>query len=123
MPMTLTHICLLVEDVARTLHFYQDVLGLDVINNWGEYAELKANENLKLSLFTRKGMEEALPTLRMGQVNGHRAYIEFQVGKLDDFCNTLRAKGTQFASEPADHPDWGIRTAYITDPDGNLVEL
>jgi len=121
--MTLTHICLLVEDVARMLHFYQDTLGMEVLNNYGVYVELRANDNLKLALFTRKSMEEALPAVRTGQVNGHRAYIEFHVDRLDDFCNTLQAKGVQFLSEPVDRPDWGIRTAYITDPDGNLVEL
>jgi catechol-2,3-dioxygenase len=25
--------------------------------------------------------------------------------------------------EPASHPEWGIRTAYLRDPDGNLIEI
>jgi hypothetical protein len=25
--------------------------------------------------------------------------------------------------EPADHADWGIRSAYLRNPDGNLIEL
>ena len=49
MSTTLTHISLLVEDVQMALHFYRDNLGLEVIENLGDYATLKANENLKLS--------------------------------------------------------------------------
>src|SRR6266705_2130600 len=123
MTMLLTHISLLVEDMSRSLQFYHDIFGLQVLNNYGDYAELKANENLKLSLFTRKAMAEALPSVTASQVNGHRAVLEFHVDKLDDFCNALRTKGIQFASEPTDRPDWGIRTAYVEDPDGNLIDL
>ena len=123
MTILLTHISLLVEETLRSLQFYHDIFGLEVLNNYGDYAELKANENLKLSLFTRKAMAEALPSVTASQVNGHRAVLEFHVDKLDDFCNTLRTKGVQFVSEPTDRPDWGIRTAYVEDPDGNLIDL
>jgi catechol 2,3-dioxygenase-like lactoylglutathione lyase family enzyme len=123
MTLTLTHISLLVEDVQRTLHYYQDILGLDAVNNDGDYAELKANDNLKLSLFNRKAMEEVLPTIHASQINGHRSVLEFKLDALDAFCETLRTKGVQFVSEPQDRKDWGIRTAYIQDPDGNLINL
>src|SRR5437764_3243901 len=48
MALTLTHVSLLVEDVQRALRFYSDTLGLEVANNFGDYAELTAGENLKL---------------------------------------------------------------------------
>ncbi len=118
MTVILTHISLLVEDVQRALHFYQDNLGLEVIENLGSYATLKANENLKLSFFPRSAMQEALPSVPISPAHGYRT-----VQELDNVYNTLRDKGIQFVSEPTDHPDWGIRTAYFTDLDGNLVEL
>ena len=123
MSITLTHISLLAQDVPATLHFYQDMLGLEVINNYGDYAELKGNEQLKLSLFDRKAMEEALPSVQASAVNGHRSVLEFHLDELDTFCDSLRAKGVQFVSEPTDRKEWGIRTAYIQDPDGNLINL
>lgn len=123
MTLTLTHISLLVEDVQATIGFYQDTLGLEVVNNYGDYAELKANDNLKLSLFDRKAMEEVLPTIQASQINGHRSVLEFKLDTLDAFCETLRSKGVQFVSEPLDRKDWGIRTAYIQDPNGNLISL
>jgi lactoylglutathione lyase len=123
MTTKLTHISLLVEDVQKALHFYQDTLGLEVIENLGDYATLKANENLKLSFFPRTAMQEALPSIRLDPVHGYRTVLEFFVEELDSVCNTLLAKGIQLVSEPTDHHDWGIRTAYFTDLDGNLVEL
>ena len=109
--------------MQRALRFYSDTLGLEVANNFGDYAELTAGENLKLSLFDRKAMAEALPAIQASPVNGHRSVIEFKLDALDEFCSTLRTKGVQFVSEPKDQPDWGIRTAYIQDPDGNLINL
>src|SRR6266516_3297016 len=123
MTVILTHISLLVEDVQRALHFYQDNLNLEVIENLGSYATLKANENLKLSFFPRSAMQEALPSLSISPAHGYRTVLEFFVQELDNVYTTLRDKGGQFVSEPTDHPDWGIRTAYFTDLDGNLVEL
>ncbi|HEV7235761.1 MAG TPA: VOC family protein [Ktedonobacteraceae bacterium] len=103
--------------------FYSDNMGLEVIENHGGYAELRANERMKLSLFDRKAMEEALPMVHASAVNGHRSVLEFNVDALDEFCGTLRTKGVVFVSDPTDRPDWGIRTAYIQDLDGNLISL
>lgn len=123
MSLTLTHISLLVENVQKALIFYTDSLGLKVLSDHGGYAELQANEQMKLSLFDRKAMEEALPMVQASAINGHRSVLEFRIDTLDSFCATLHTKGVSFVSEPTDHPDWGIRTAYIQDPDGNLISL
>ena len=92
-----------------------------MIENLGNYATLKANENLKLSFFPRTAMQEALPSIDLNPVNGYRTVLEFFVEELDSLCRTLQAKGIKFVSEPTDHHDWGIRTAYFIDPDGNLI--
>ncbi len=123
MTIALTHVSLLVRDVPNALKFYHNTFGLEIVNDLGNYAELKANENLKLSLFDRKAMAEAVPTVSASAANGHRSVLEFKVEKLEAFCATLRSKGIQFVSELKDQPDWGIRTAYIEDLDGNLINL
>jgi catechol 2,3-dioxygenase-like lactoylglutathione lyase family enzyme len=35
----------------------------------------------------------------------------------------LPQRGVAVMREPEDRPDWGIRVAYIRDPDHNLIEL
>ncbi|HET9918387.1 MAG TPA: VOC family protein [Ktedonobacteraceae bacterium] len=123
MSMTLTHISLFVQDMQVMLKFYRDTMGLQVLGEWGSYAELKASENVKLSLFNRTSMEQTIPLVQASEVNGHRSVIEFRVDQLDEFCNTLRRQRVQFITDPTNYSDWGIRSAYIEDPEGNLVDL
>ncbi len=47
----------------------------------------------------------------------------FGVEDLDTTVRKLRERGAHFATEPKDHPEWGIRTAHLRDPDGNLNEI
>ena len=123
MSLTLTHISLFVQDMQAMLKFYRDMMGLQVLDEWGSYAELKASENVKLSLFNRTSMEQTIPLVQASEVNGHRSVIEFRVDQLDEFCNTLRRQGVQFITDPTNYSDWGIRSAYIEDPEGNLIDL
>jgi catechol 2,3-dioxygenase-like lactoylglutathione lyase family enzyme len=123
MTITLTHISLFVMDMQPMLKFYRDTMGLEVLKDSSDYAELKASENVKLSLFDRLKMEETIPLVQASQLPAYRSVIEFRVDQLDEFCNTLRRQGVHFITEPTDYPDWGIRSAYIEDPEGNLINL
>ena len=42
---------------------------------------------------------------------------------VDADVERLRAIGVPVVTEPADRPDWGIRTAHFRDPSGNLIEI
>ena len=123
MPLELTHIWLLVEDMPRALSFYRDTLGIEVLNDLGEFVELRANANFQLSLFTRAAMLLDEPGITIGPIGGQHATLAFEVDGLDDYCAQLRAKGVTFISGEANHPAWGLRTAFLLDPDGNLLCL
>jgi lactoylglutathione lyase len=51
-----------------------------------------------------------------------RFEIGFKVDDVDASFAELVRSGALPAVEPTDRP-WGQRTAYVRDPDGNLVEL
>jgi catechol 2,3-dioxygenase-like lactoylglutathione lyase family enzyme len=121
--MELTHIWLLVEDMPRALGFYRDTLGLAVAADLGGFVELNANERFLLSLFLRSAMAESEPAIALSPMAGQRAALVFEVTGLDAYCADLRAKGVEFASAEADHPEWGLRSAFLRDPDGNLLCL
>jgi catechol 2,3-dioxygenase-like lactoylglutathione lyase family enzyme len=123
MALALTHIWLLVDDMQLALSFYHDILGLEVLNNLGEYVELEVNEQFILSLFERSALQAGEPGIAINPVRGQRATLAFEVETLDEFCESLRAKGVKFASNEADHREWGLRTAFLHDPDGNLLCL
>jgi catechol 2,3-dioxygenase-like lactoylglutathione lyase family enzyme len=119
----LTHIWLLVEDMPRALGFYRDALGVAVLHDLGDFVELRANDHVLLSLFTREAMRVGEPALAIDPPGGQRAVLAFEVAALDEFCARLRARGIALASAAADHPEWGMRTAFVRDPDGNLLCL
>ncbi len=35
----------------------------------------------------------------------------------------MRAKGVPLTSDPVNHAEWGLRTIFLRDPDGNLICL
>ena len=60
-------------------------------------------------------------------VDAAHVYIgDTHVGGSDDLdadFQSFKGRGVQVVAEPADHPEWGIRVAYLRDPDGNLIEI
>jgi catechol 2,3-dioxygenase-like lactoylglutathione lyase family enzyme len=127
MALALTHIWVLVDDMPRALSFYRDMLGLEVASDLGVYVELNANEHANqqflLALFERGAMQAGEPAIALSPVSGQHATLAFEVDSLDAFCAGLRAKGVAFASAEANHPEWGLRTVFLQDPDGNLLCL
>jgi lactoylglutathione lyase len=123
MALELTHIWLLVDDMPRALGFYRDTLGLEVVSDLGAFVELNANERFLLALFERAAMRESEPQIAISPVAGQHAALVFEVDALDTFCASLRAKGVVFTSAETDHPEWGLRTAFLRDPDGALLCL
>jgi catechol 2,3-dioxygenase-like lactoylglutathione lyase family enzyme len=123
LTLALTHLWLLVENMPRSLHFYQETLGLAAASNLGEYVELNVNENFLLALFERSSLQSSEPGPALTLVSGQHATLAFEVKSLDTFCAELRAKGISFASEETDHPEWGLRTIFLHDPDGNVLCL
>jgi catechol 2,3-dioxygenase-like lactoylglutathione lyase family enzyme len=109
--------------MPRALGFYRDALGLAVAADLGGFVELGANEHFLLSLVLRGAMRESEPEISLSPVAGQRAALVFEVKGLDAYCVDLRTKGAEFASAEADHPEWGLRTAFLRDPDGNLLCL
>ena len=125
MAIELTHTWLLVDDMPRALSFYRDTLGLPVVSDLGQYVELQVqgNDSFLLALFERRAMAQGEPAIAISPVSGQHEVIVFTVPGLDDYCAELRAKGVEFESDLADHAEWGIRTAFLRDPDGNLLCL
>ena len=122
----LTHVRLLVTDFPGCFRFYRDVLGFEVL--WGEeggrYADFKAGDAI-VALYDRRLMAEAVGTtgLPFEAEAQDRILLTFAVEDVDAVREQLKVRGVRFVTEPQDRPDWGIRTAHLRDPDGNLIEI
>jgi predicted enzyme related to lactoylglutathione lyase len=78
-----------------------------------------------VALFSRQAMAE---TLGQGELPSEapcqdRAMLIFEAADLNSTVETLKARGVELVADLQDRPDWGIRTAHLRDPEGNLIEL
>ncbi len=127
--MHLGHVRLLVTDFAACFRFYRDVMGFKP--TWGDeedsYASFVQQEGgeVVLALFGRRAMAEAIGTdkLPVEAACQDRVVFIMEVEDVDTLVDSLRQRGMQPLVEPRDYPDWSIRSAYLRDPDGNLIEL
>jgi len=127
--MELEHIRLLVSNFAECFRFYRDVMGFKV--TWGNeedsYASFSDREgaDATLALFRRDAMAEVLGTANLpAEVKSQDRYsLIVRVDDIDAVYNELIGRGVKFELEPQSFADWGIRSAYLRDPDGNLIEL
>ena len=125
--MQLIQVRLLVSDFAGCFRFYRDLLGLQP--TWGNetdtYASFNTGTDVALALFDKAEMAAAVGAASLpasAQAQDTVAFI-FEVEDVDAIFQQIKQKGTQFVTDPQDHADWGIRTAHLRDPDGNLTEL
>jgi lactoylglutathione lyase len=117
---------LLVSNFKACFRFYRDVLGFQA--NFGTENDTYADFSLgavNISLFDKKEMSEVLGTSHLpAQVDAQdKVCLVFAVDNVDAVCRQLKAQGVRPVTEPTDHSDWGIRTAHLRDPDGNLIEI
>jgi catechol 2,3-dioxygenase-like lactoylglutathione lyase family enzyme len=51
------------------------------------------------------------------------ALLCVSVEDVDAEARRLEDLGVELVTSPADHEPWGMRTVYVRDPEGNLVEF
>lgn len=118
---SLDYIVLIVRDLDTSLDFYHHILGLPLRQRAASYAQLDSGVT-RLGLFTRAAMAATLGRA-VGTGSRHEAFeLGFFVDDCDAACAQLAACGVARVSPPTDR-EWGQRTAYVSDPDGNLIEL
>lgn len=111
-----------VQDMARCKAFYQDILKLEVKESEPDATGFSIGDQyfllLEVSAAARMVSEEALEF----QIGGPRGFLAASVENIDSAYEELKARGLHFLRPPADQ-SWGLRTAYFTDPEGNIWEI
>lgn len=118
---------LYVDDLARSWHFYVDVLGAEVLLDSTRLLALSIGGVSVLLLFQRGATSEPLPTPG-GVVPPHGAigiqHIAFAVPDkpmLESWATRLEQHGIEIESRVR----WqrGGESLYVRDPDGHSIEL
>jgi catechol 2,3-dioxygenase-like lactoylglutathione lyase family enzyme len=127
-PLGIDHAGLLVADVERAVAFYRDVLGMEelprpaTLNNPGAWLRAGMHE-LHLIGELDAGRAGALnpPYTAREIAIGYGNHVALVVGSLDEALERVRDHGVE-PGPPLSRGD-GVRRAFITDPDGHIVEL
>jgi lactoylglutathione lyase len=115
-----------VDDYATMFRFYRDTIELPV--SWGDegsgYASFGTGD-YHIAIFERRDMARAIGSgfTAPGPGPQDRAMLVFAVDDVDATYRLLLDRGVESVAVPQDRPDWGIRTAHLRDPEGNLIEI
>lgn len=137
------HVSRTVENMERSLGFYRDLIGLDVLTDTemsGEMLELEVGLEgahlrlVELSVGEGPTMLELLeytcppsatgPLLRPCDVGAH--HVAVVVSDIEQAYRHLQARGVRFTYPPQEVDAGffrGHQTAYCFDPDGQILEL
>lgn len=135
------HVALATADMDRLLGFYCGLLGLPLLSDGqigpGDSPEfekvvgLKGTRvriaqlgvgNLRMELFEYRepGPRDQQPPRSCDVGLRH---IAFDVTNIDGEYERLKARGVPFLSAPQSIGNHGVRSVYLRDPDGNIVEF
>jgi catechol 2,3-dioxygenase-like lactoylglutathione lyase family enzyme len=140
------HTGLTVSDLDRSLAFYRDLLGLELITQWdSSQPYLRTivgypDAELRIALLRLPGptgpaghhielLEYRQPRGRRGDAgtyNPGNGHVAFMVDDLETTYTELRAKGVRFKSAPVDIThgrNAGGRAVYFFDPDDITLEM
>ena len=149
----INHLALVCKDMARTVDFYTNVLGMplvktiDLPGGVGQHFFFDIGNGDSLAFFWFRGAPEAVPGVSapaqlpargsdIRSAHGSMNHIAFNVPaeKFDEYVEKLRAKGIKMGpvmnhdNSPTQvsakvTPDVFVRSVYFWDPDGAMLEF
>jgi catechol 2,3-dioxygenase-like lactoylglutathione lyase family enzyme len=119
-------ISLFVQDIHVMVDFYKNVLGVEI--EWdgqGPYAEFN-HEGIRFSMYERKELPQLLgQTPEYPQRLNGTFELAINAGEpenVDRVYEQIVAGGGKPVYAPRNEP-WQMRSAMISDPEGNLIEI
>ena len=120
--------CILAGDMDNMVRFYRDTLGLHTQWDGGNFAEFEtASGALSLWLYSREEFAKAIgesysPPRGLNQTFEIALWLP-SFADVDVEYERLSKLGLRFPTgEPITYP-FGIRSFYVADPEGNLLEI
>jgi catechol 2,3-dioxygenase-like lactoylglutathione lyase family enzyme len=131
MPMRLHHAGVSVPDLDRALKWYCGALGLtpgfrfEVPPAGLRGAFALGHGGAGVELLEQSGATPGVPRPDPPSANAVHGYnhVCFEVADLEEAYARVVALGAVGVWAPRDSPEPGVRMAFVTDPDGNLIEL
>ena len=148
----INHLALVCRDMAKTVEFYRDVLGMPLIKtielpfDMGQHFFFDIGNGDSLAFFWFPNAPEAMPGIsaprslptggELVSAVGSMNHVAFDVPpeKIDEYLDKLRARGidaadimnhddSEFGATKQPHQGTFVRSIYFFDPDGILLEF
>ena len=115
-----------VKDMGKMIPFYRDVLGFEIKEDKDTTNVFLKKDGTLFLLFRRTDFEK-MTNKKFSYANGINGHFEIALGvynyeAVDEAYKKAIQQGAVSVLEPITEP-WGQRTCYISDPEGNLVEI
>ena len=115
---------LVASDFARSLAFYRDVLGAQVVRQISDVLCLLSFGGSELLLTVGGEPSQDKPTVTFAPPSSPdtvSSELNIRVPDCNAAYEVLRSRGAEFLTPPI---DWGYEVrAFLRDPDGHLIEL
>lgn len=117
---------LFVKNMATMVRFYRDVLGFEIQEGEAAVNVYLVKDGTLFMLYERKNFE-SMTGRKYEYINGLNGHFEIALyvdtfEEVDKRFAEVVSKGATPVLKPTTEP-WGQRTCYISDPEGNLVEI
>jgi len=121
--MEIDYIALFVSDVARSLIFYRDVLGFSFEKPAKPDGAEGYSGKLKIGIYDRSWLPKLFGDRGDRPISGNPFLLSMTVDDLDlvyqQICANIQA---DIISPPKIMP-WGQKILFLSDPDGNILEI
>ena len=117
---------LFVEDMPKMIQFYRDVLGFEIKESEDAVNVYLIKDGTLFMLYGRKNFEK-MTDKKYNYVKGFNGHFEIALyvdtfEEVDSRFEEVVSKGAVPVLPPTTE-SWGQRTCYISDPEGNLIEI
>jgi catechol 2,3-dioxygenase-like lactoylglutathione lyase family enzyme len=110
---------IVVNDMARSRHFYEHLLGQKVKFDFGPNVPFEGfSIHLKSHFQSLLGDETQFPVTQ----KAHWGELYFETDELEPIYRRLSEAGVEFIHPVCEQP-WGQRVMRFYDPDGHIVEV
>ena len=109
-----------VRDMKASLRFYQNVLGLEVVQDFGANVVLTGGLSLQALETWAQFLDKAPDDIRF---RGNDAEMYYVADDFDAFLTILKDHPEADLVRPPVEHRWGQRAVRLYDPDGHIIEV
>ena len=116
--MQLKSTLIVVKDIKKSLQFYHDLFGLELVQDNDGNMVLTEGLVLQAESYWRQFLQKDVIS------HNHASELYFEEADLDGFIRKLETQypETEYVNRLMTH-SWGQRVVRFYDPDGNLIEV